>query len=62
LFKYAKGEVKEIPQDENQVSRCYKIKKEDGQITPFEDTLESIWRKYKAFVLWPGIFFNVENL
>jgi methionyl-tRNA formyltransferase len=41
-------------QDDSQATLCKKIKKSDGQIA-FEDA-ELIWRKYRAFEGWPGIF------
>ena len=45
------------PLKQNSVISNYspKIKKEDGKITEFNDALQ-IWRKYKAFYYWPGIW------
>jgi methionyl-tRNA formyltransferase len=44
------------PLKQNSVISTYspKIKKEDGKIE-FDDSLK-IWRKYKAFYIWPNIF------
>ncbi len=44
-------------QDENQVSFCRKIKKEDGLVRL--DNAKSIYQKFLAFYSWPGIF--LEN-
>lgn len=32
------------------------IKKEDGEIDPFGDP-KTAWRKYRAFIEWPGVYF-----
>ncbi|MDO4674795.1 methionyl-tRNA formyltransferase [Campylobacter sp.] len=44
-------------QDEAGASFCKKIKKEDGRI--FLDDAKKIHQKYRAFILWPGVF--LEN-
>ena len=58
IFEYAKWEVKEIPQNHNEATYCKKIKKEDWKINPLNDNLDLIYRKYRAFILWPWIYFN----
>ncbi|HCB51278.1 TPA: hypothetical protein DEP21_01700 [Patescibacteria group bacterium] len=37
------------------------MEKEDGEINPYTDTLESIYRKYRAFYLRPKIYFFHEG-
>jgi len=44
-----------IPQDESIATYCKKIKKEDGLITPINESAEEILNKFKAFILWPKI-------
>lgn len=63
IDRYVHGELEEEMQDETQVTHCGKIHKEDGQIDFFVDTLDSVWRKYKAYVMWPKIYtmFPIEN-
>ncbi len=56
IDRYVHGELEEEIQDETQVSHCGKINKEDGQIDFFKDTLDSVWKKYKAYAMWPKIY------
>lgn len=44
-------------QDESKSSHCGKTKKEDGLIDPLSDDPEIIWRKYRAYQPWPGLYF-----
>lgn len=43
-------------QNHDQATRCGKIKKTDGLITLHDDP-EIVWRKYRAYFGWPGIYF-----
>ncbi len=52
---YVHGELEEKIQDGNHATYCSKIVKEDGQIDIFLDSVEDIYRKYKAYFLWPKI-------
>lgn len=54
---YIHGELDEQEQDESLVSYCGKISKEDGFIVLSIDDLETIYTKYKAFVLRPKLWF-----
>ena len=40
---------------------CQKIEKSDGEILPFSETLDSVYAKYRAYFLWPKIFFVYEG-
>jgi len=48
------------PQNENEVSHCKKIDKEDGKIS-WSDDAESIFNKYRAYTSWPGIYTFMKN-
>ncbi|MFA5748032.1 MAG: methionyl-tRNA formyltransferase [Candidatus Absconditabacterales bacterium] len=61
LRNYGKKMLGEIVQDETKVSYCKKILKEDGLINPFENSLSEIYNKYRAFYLWPKIYFNLNS-
>jgi methionyl-tRNA formyltransferase len=50
------GKTKEIPQDENEVTFCKKIKKEDGLID-LNDNATKNYNKFRAYATWPRIFF-----
>ncbi len=46
-----------IPQLHCNASYCKKIKREDGLID-FTNTAEEVYRKFRAFYGWPGVFFR----
>lgn len=57
-----KNNYEGIVQDESQMTRCGKTKKEDGLVDPFTDDPKILWNKYRAYYGWPGIyFFDTEN-
>lgn len=69
LVHYAKWLLWEVKQDESQATYCQKFEKSDGEINPFKDDLDSIYRKYRWFFMRPKIYFMlnwkrvvVENL
>jgi hypothetical protein len=41
------------------VTHCGKIHKQDWLILPHHDTLESIYRRYKWYYLWPKIYMQL---
>ena len=45
------------PQDESLATKFGKTKKEDGLVDPYQDDPEILWRKYRAYKPWPGIYF-----
>lgn len=49
------GAIKAIPQNEKEATYCRTIKKEDGKIS-WNDPAEAIFRKWRAYYFWPGIF------
>jgi methionyl-tRNA formyltransferase len=55
-----KGQLKPMPQDENQATLCQLIEREDGKIF-WSDDAETIYNRWRAFFLWPGIFSYWEN-
>ncbi len=50
------GDISPVPQKTENVTHCGKFKKLDGEVSPKKETAEDIWRKYRAFDVWPGIF------
>ncbi len=61
FFKTAPGSFLNLSsQDHSQASYCFKIKKEDGRVTPKDNAL-NIFRKFKAYLPWPGIFFSLKG-
>jgi methionyl-tRNA formyltransferase len=44
-------------QDESFATHCGKTKKEDGLINPEHDDPEIMYRKYRAYQPWPGLYF-----
>ncbi|MDO8659475.1 MAG: methionyl-tRNA formyltransferase [Candidatus Parcubacteria bacterium] len=57
LQDYVSGKITPKIQDENKVTFCKKIKKEDGLIDILKDRAQEIWVKYRALYGWPGIYF-----
>ncbi|HKL43656.1 MAG TPA: membrane protein insertion efficiency factor YidD [Candidatus Absconditabacterales bacterium] len=58
LISYGKRLLGEVKQNEKQATYCKKIEKEDGEIFLDKDSLEDIYKKYKAYSLRPKIYFN----
>ena len=52
---WLKGQIDPIPQDPSRATYTKKLTRGDGQIS-WEMSGEEIYRKYKAFVPWPGIY------
>ena len=61
LVHYAKWLLWEVKQDEKQATYCQKFEKQDGEIDPFADDLDSIYRKYRWFFMWPKIYFMMNG-
>jgi methionyl-tRNA formyltransferase len=49
-----------LPQKEEDATHCGKFEKTDGEVFPEKETADLIWRKYRAFTVWPGIFMNTK--
>ena len=60
IKKLLRGEITPVPQDETQVSKCGKIKKEDGLID-IHDTSIQADRKFRAYYGWPGTYFFITH-
>lgn len=60
IDNYVHGELEEETQDDLLVTHCGKIEKEDGLLDIENDTLEYIYRKYKAYYLWPKTFMKLK--
>ncbi len=61
LWEYGKGDIKAVAQDDAKQSHCKKIDKQEGQIDPWNDTLQEIYQKHQWYALWPKIFFDIEH-
>ena len=57
LRNYGKWLLGEVKQNDAQATHCGKIDKEDGLIDPYTDSIASIYQKYRAYILWPKIYF-----
>jgi methionyl-tRNA formyltransferase len=60
IDKYVHAELEEEKQDEKFVTHCGKIEKEDWLLDIDNETIESIYRKYKAYFLWPKVYFQLK--
>lgn len=56
LESFIDGSITPLPQDDTKATFCSKFEKSDGLVNPRVDTAETIWNKYRAFDVWPGIF------
>lgn len=61
LPKIFNEEIKSIPQDEGKATFCKKIKKEDGLVDLEKDNPETIYNKFRAYKIWPRIYFFKDN-
>lgn len=61
LRKYGKKMLGEVPQQDEKASYCGKIEKESWLIDPRNDTIETIYNKYRAFALWPKVYFMLKG-
>lgn len=56
LPAYLQGDIEPRPQDETLVTKCWRIKKADGEVRLDMEPLE-LWRRYRGYYGWPGIFY-----
>ena len=61
LAKIANGELKEVKQNEEEVSYCKKISKANGEIDWEKETAEEIYNKIRAYTPWPGCFTTFQG-
>lgn len=61
IWEYGKWRLSPIKQDDNEATYCQKIEKEDWTINIYNENLESIYNKYRAFYLWPKIWFSMDE-
>lgn len=61
LRKFWKKILGEVKQNENKATYCGKIEKESWLIDPRNDSIETIYNKYRAFALRPKIYFMLGN-
>ena len=54
-------EILATAQEPRDISFCHKIAKEDGLISPVDETAEQIYNKFRAFYTWPGIHMKVKG-
>lgn len=61
LRDFAKKYEVATPQDHSKATYCSKIEKENAKINIFQDTLESVYNKYRAFKLRPKIWLELDQ-
>lgn len=61
LWNYWKRQIVAEKQDESLSTLCKKIEKSDWEILPFEDSLEDIYAKYRAYSIRPKIRFKLNG-
>lgn len=59
--EWINGEIKPLEQDHSKVTFTKKITKEEGYVDLEKDNPEIIYRKFRAFYPWPGIYFFTEK-
>lgn len=57
---YIDGKINLKPQDESKVTLTKMIKKEDGYVDLYTDSHDLIWKKYRAYSPWPGIWTQLQ--
>ena len=61
LWNYGKKQITTESQDESKATLCQKIEKSDGEINIYKDKLEDIYAKYRAYAIWPKIWFKLNE-
>ena len=61
LWNYAKWYIKIERQDESNATICKKIEKSDWEIDIYNDNLEDIYAKYRAYAIRPKIRFKLNE-
>jgi len=61
LWNYGKRQIVATAQDESKATICQKIEKSDGEINVYNDKLEDIYAKYRAYAIWPKIWFKLNE-
>ncbi len=56
ITQIAEGKAQRIPQNEDEATYTKIIKREDGEISFITHTAEEIFRCFRAYQPWPGIF------
>ena len=51
-----------VEQNNNDASYCSKIDKLSGKIDFTKESTREIFQKFKAFVGWPGLYFEINNI
>ena len=58
---YIDGKITLKPQDETKATMTKMVKREDGLVDLYKDDQELIWRKFRAYSPWPGIWTNLNS-
>ena len=56
------GKLTPIEQNSKNISYCKKIDKLSGKIILDQEETNSIFRKYRAYYDWPGLYFEFKGL
>ena len=60
LDKINSNKLHASPQDHSKATYCNKILKQESEIN-FNDGSTNIINKYRAYIEWPGVYFNYKN-
>ena len=58
LDSFFRGKTTPQPQDHSQATFCHKFSRAQGEIFPAQETAAEIFRKWRAFTPWPGIWWE----
>ena len=58
IYEFARGFITNTAQENNLATYCTKIQKQDWRINIFEDDISIVYRKYRAYKIWPKIRFE----
>ena len=61
IWDYWKWLVGSFPQDHNIATYCTKIEKENWLIDIYNDSLETVYNKFRAYFMWPKIYFLITQ-
>lgn len=62
LRNYGKKHIHRQSQDDTKATLCGKISKEDGYVDLLDTPFEDLYAAYKAYILWPKVYFFWDAL
>ncbi len=61
LISYGKGDVSPVSQNESIATTTNKIEKQDGKFDIFHTDIQTVYKRYRAYYLWPKIWFIYQD-